>query len=361
MRVPGTLRQAPYGSGNSWSRMFRFGLAALVFTSLMPLSLQAATITVKPGETLSDLADRYGISVGTLMRMNGMRNGNYLEAGSRLTVPGPEAGSGRHRVAPGDSLSGIASRYRISTRDLISVNNLGNADHVEVGQVLKLPTTATQPKQPGFKPVAVTPIPGATEHTVAKGQTLTQIAKAYQVPVASLININQLGDPNKVEVGTTLYLRQPTSTSSSAALQSQSVSVSEPSSGPTTTTTRVAVTTRPTSTATPTRQQPKPKPQASKPEVVRVKPAKTPEQVIAKSADWRTYGPLQVDWANWQTMGGSEVAPTLNAQGQALYLAVNCSAGKLNATGADGNWKQWSGPKSSFEKDLLKDRCQAKA
>ena len=57
--------------------------------------------------------------------------------------------------------------------------------------------------------MAVSPIPGATQHTVAKGQTLTQIAKAYGLPVASLININQLGDPNKVEVGTTLYLRQP--------------------------------------------------------------------------------------------------------------------------------------------------------
>lgn len=336
--------------------MIRFGLAALVFTTLMPLSIQAATITVRPGETLSDIADRYGVSVGTLMRMNGLRNGNYLEAGSRLTVPGPEAGRGRHRVAPGESLSSIASRYRISTRDLISVNGLRNADHVEVGQVLKLPTTAVQPTKPGFKPVAVTPVPGATEHTIAKGQTLTQIAKAYQIPVASLISINQLGDPNKVEVGTTLYLRQPSSVAGSSpasavdALQSQSVA--EPSSGPSTTSTNTA-------TATPARQPATTKP--SKAATTRVEPVKTSEQVIAKSADWRTYGPLQVDWANWQTMGGSEVAPTLNAQGQALYLAINCSAGKLNATGADGNWKQWSGPKSSFEKDLLKDRCKAKA
>ena len=51
--------------------------------------------------------------------------------------------------------------------------------------------------RPAFKPVAVTPIPGATEHTVAKGQTLTQIAKAYKLPVASLISINQLSDPTK--------------------------------------------------------------------------------------------------------------------------------------------------------------------
>ena len=83
--------------------------------------------------------------------------------------------------------------------------------------------------------------------------------------------------------------------------------------------------------------------------------------MVAKGADWRTYGPLQVDWANWQPMGGSQVVPSLNAEGQALYLAVNCDAGKLNVTGADGSWKTWASPKSRFEKDLLKDRCQARA
>ena len=337
--------------------MIRIGLAALILTTLLPLtSMEAATITVKSGETLSDIADRYGISVGALMRMNGMRNGNYLQAGSRLTVPGPEAGSGRHRVAAGESLSSIASRYRISTRDLMSVNDLRNANHVEVGQVLKLPTNAVQPK-PSFKPVAVKAIPGATQHTVAKGQTLTQIAKAYQVPVASLININELGDPNKVEVGTTLYLRRPTSTSTASSLESQSVS--ETSTG---TSNQHQPSVRVKSRTTTTTQTPAQKPSAK---VTATKPrsatSQSTSQVIAKKADWRTYGPLQVDWANWQTMGGSEVVPTLNAQGQALYLAVNCSAGKLNATGADGNWKQWYGPQSSFEKDLLKDRCQVKA
>ena len=101
--------------------------------------------------------------------------------------------------------------------------------------------------------------------------------------------------------------------------------------------------------------------QAKKP-VVKAKPveAAKPKQTLAKSADWRTYGPLQVDWGNWQAMGGSQVVPTLNAQGQALYLAVNCSAKKINATGADGSWKTWEAPKNRFEKDLVKDRCQVK-
>ena len=101
--------------------------------------------------------------------------------------------------------------------------------------------------------------------------------------------------------------------------------------------------------------------QAKKP-LVKAKPveAAKPKQTLAKSADWRTYGPLQVDWGNWQAMGGSQVVPTLNDQGQALYLAVNCSARKINATGADGSWKTWEAPKNRFEKDLVKDRCQVK-
>ena len=74
-------------------------------------------------------------------------------------------------------------------------------------------------------------------------------------------------------------------------------------------------------------------------------------------AAWRTYGPLQVDWGNWQSMGGSEVAPTLNRAGQSLYVAVNCSARKINATGANGMWKSWIAPQTEFEEALVKDRC----
>ena len=78
-----------------------------------------------------------------------------------------------------------------------------------------------------------------------------------------------------------------------------------------------------------------------------------------KQASWRTYGPLQVDWANWQSMAGSEVAPTLNGEGQPLYVAVNCSAKKINVTGANGIWKSWVAPKTEFERALVKDRCSA--
>ncbi|MBA4733990.1 MAG: LysM peptidoglycan-binding domain-containing protein [Synechococcus sp.] len=315
------------------------GLGVLVLTALLPLSATAATITVQSGETLSDIADRYGVSTRQLMRQNGLRNADHVEAGSRLEVPGPRvsAGPGRHRVQRGDTLDDIAARYRVSSRDLMLVNGLRDANHVELGQTLKLPSNAVI-AQPKPKPAPIQVTPGAREHTVGRGQTLTQIARAYELPVATLIDINAISDPNKVTVGTRLYLTAPEQPMAKA----EPVAMAKPKP-------KVKPQPQPTSTSTQARINSKPKaqPQAA--------------TVVAKGADWRTYGPLQVDWANWQPMGGSQVVPSLNAEGQALYLAVNCDAKKLNATGADGSWKTWASPKSSFEKDLIKDRCQARA
>ena len=336
-------------------------LTVLALTALLPITAAAGTITVKPGETLSDIAARYNVSTTALMRLNGISDPDHVEIGSRLKVPGSgaEAGSGRHKVSSGETLLGIAALYQVRSRDLMAVNGLQNADHVELGQTLKLPKNAVVPTQRP-KPAPIKAVPGALEHTVGQGQTLTQIARAYQVPVASLISINSLENPDQVTVGTRLYLKPTSAPVETAIVDSATGSpVINTTATPTpaAATPTAAATVKTTATAQPaatvkTAATAKPKPaKAAKPA------AKT--KMIAKKADWRSYGPLQVDWANWQPMDGSHVVPTLNSQGQALYLAVNCSAGKLNVTGADGAWKAWAAPQNSFEKDLMKDRCKA--
>ena len=71
--------------------MRRTALAALLLTAWFPLSATATSVTVRSGETLSDIADRYGVSVGTLMRMNGIRNPDLVRSRK------PPASSGPHR------------------------------------------------------------------------------------------------------------------------------------------------------------------------------------------------------------------------------------------------------------------------
>ena len=356
--------------------------AALTLSALMPLQAGAASITVKPGDTISGLADRYGVSVNSLLKANGIRDSNHVEVGQTLRLPSGargvvSAGQGRHSVQSGDTLGGIAAQYRVSERDLIAINNLPSADHVEVGQTLKLPTSAVLPKPKAVakaKPAAIKANPNATSHTVSRGQTLTQIARAYEVPVASLIDLNTINDPNKVTIGTKLMLRdtrRPETTESVSTTVQAAANTTPESVVEATESTSTAPVVKPVLTATASRPaktvqaksvQTKPAaktPAAAKTATKKVAPAQTTptQSVEAKPAAWRTYGPLQVDWSNWQSMGGSMVAPTLNSEGKPLYVAVNCSARKINVTSSDGAWKSWIAPQTNFEKDLVKDRC----
>jgi hypothetical protein len=100
------------------------------------------------------------------------------------------------------------------------------------------------------------------------------------------------------------------------------------------------------------------KPAATAPTATSPAPAKT-SAVARPAGDWRNYGPLQVDWSKIQPMGGSYVAPSLNSDGQALYLAVNCTARKINVTSQAGQWRNWENPSKDFEHKLVQDICQA--
>ena len=187
--------------------------AALALTVLLPLSAAAATVTVRSGETLSDIAARYDVSVDSLMRLNGIKDPDHVEIGSRLKVPGQAAtaGPGRHRVSEGETLGEIAARYQVSSRDLIALNDLRHADHVELGATLKLPANAVLPvTKPKQEPIKV--VPGASQHIVGQGQTLSQIARAYNLPMTSLVSFNQLDNPDQVMVGMRLYLKAPQTT-----------------------------------------------------------------------------------------------------------------------------------------------------
>ena len=347
--------------------------------------------TVQSGDTLGGIAARYRVSERQLMALNNLASADYLEVGQTLRLrggvaSGVKAGKGRHTVRSGDTLGGIAVQYRVSERQLMALNDLASADHVEVGQNLKLPVNAVLPKPKKAakaKPVPVKAVPNASSHTVARGQTLTQIGKAYGIPVASLISLNSLENPNNVKEGTKLMLRsreaQPSATKE-VRNKPESVASSQPDVNPKTQLQSSAATTEtkaskvvtetavrvkpankvePKTNAKPT-AKPKPEPKAKAKPVITAKASttKTPTESQPNKVEWKTYGPLQVDWGNWQLMGGSDVAPTLNSDGQSLYVAVNCSARKINVTGVNGSWKTWIAPQKKFERDLLNDRCK---
>jgi N-acetylmuramoyl-L-alanine amidase len=96
---------------------------------------------VKRGDSLSEIAVRFGVSLAELKSGNGLR-GDVIHIGQTLTLPGTEilASISEHRIARGETLSEIAQRYRISLSSLRRANNL-SGDKIMVGQVLKIPTS----------------------------------------------------------------------------------------------------------------------------------------------------------------------------------------------------------------------------
>lgn len=398
-RGTGARLQAPYGAPSRplFNPMRRRTAAALALALLLPLPGVAGEVVVKRGETLSEIADRYGTSVNRLMEMNGLRDANDLLAGSRIKVPGnvySGSGSGNYTVKAGETLSEIADRYGTSVDRLVRLNGLRDANDLWAGSRIQVPGASARPR------VAVNK--NAKTHQVQPGESLSTISDRYGVSMQRLIAINGISNPNQVMAGSTLVLRstskpkpkpqpvaakpKPKPAVTVAAKPKPKpkpavVAATTPvkQAEPTITKTEVAIkpsvatTVAATTTSTTATVQPEKKPEPAKAEVAKredPKPAVT-KAVVAKAEpssntaagstpDWRSYGPLQVDWANWQSMGGSYVAPSLNSEGQPLYLAINCNAKRLNATGQSGAWKTWDAPQSDFEQKLITDLCRAK-
>jgi LysM repeat protein len=398
-------------------------------------STRGGSVTVQPGDTLSDIADRQGVSLNQLMQANGITNPNILVAGQKLVLPGSRRATAAaapralptapYTVKSGETLSEIADRFGTSTERLIKINGISNPNLVVAGTRLAIPGRPSSSAAPR----------NSKEHVVRSGESLSSIAGSYGLPVERLVAINKIDDPDLVVSGTRLKLLAPPPVKATPKPAAQAKPKPKPAATPVAKTTPVAtpapkptVTTALTTAVTPAvatavpAPKPKPTPQptptvqepiqqpvqqsvqqpvqqsvqpAAKPVVFaaaqpKIQPTPKPSPVVAtpiakastttttspasrpstgskpssskpQGPDWRSYGPLQVDWANWQPMGGSFVAPTLNGDGKPVYLAVNCGARKLNATSQSGQWKSWDAPQSDFEEQLISDICKARA
>lgn len=130
-------------------------LAATSSVAARPQSAANAVVhIVEPGETLMGIALYYGVSIPEIARANNIVSPDLIYAGQRLVIPnGVQVQSAAvtadvsgpvYTVQAGDTLSEIASRFGTTVSALAMTNNITNPDLITVGQKLVLPgTTAT--------------------------------------------------------------------------------------------------------------------------------------------------------------------------------------------------------------------------
>ncbi|WP_179862177.1 LysM peptidoglycan-binding domain-containing protein [Longibacter salinarum] len=138
-------------------------------------SSSASIVTVRRGDTLSDIAARHGVSTRNLQRWNRLGS-SRIHPGQTLRLTAPPAGTSTYTVRRGDSLDRIARTHGVTIRQLRDWNDL-RGSRIYPGQTLEIRDGG------GDRPII---------YTVQRGDTLSTIAKSYGTSVGELRMINEL-------------------------------------------------------------------------------------------------------------------------------------------------------------------------
>jgi murein DD-endopeptidase MepM/ murein hydrolase activator NlpD len=100
-------------------------------------SISTTSYTVRSGDTISGIAQRFNLSMDTVISFNNIQDARSLKAGTVLTVP--NSSGLKYRVRRGDYLGGIAKKFGVALNELLDWNNLETSVIVP-GQELFIPS-----------------------------------------------------------------------------------------------------------------------------------------------------------------------------------------------------------------------------
>lgn len=180
------------------------------------------THQVQSGETLFGIARQYNSSVAEIRELNNLSS-DIIYVNQSLTVPGGQASSngssnsantgssnasssqGSYTVVAGDSLFRIAREFNTTVANLKETNNL-SSDTIHVGQTLRVSganagsSSSQSTSSSNESSLDVT-------YTVKSGDTLSAIARNYNVSVANIQEWNNLEDADRLSIGQELTVR----------------------------------------------------------------------------------------------------------------------------------------------------------
>ena len=178
------------------------GLALLTSDGLSTVDRTASTHVVRAGENLSAIARRYGVTVEELVETNGLNNPDLIYAGQVLAIPGAApAGSNVYTIQQGETLSEIAARYGVPVERIMAANNLPNRSSIAEGQQLVIPDAVQASAAPAADPAA--------RYTLQRGDSLYRVGLIYGVAVDDLLAANNLASPSAIYPGLELRIPAP--------------------------------------------------------------------------------------------------------------------------------------------------------
>ena len=104
---------------------------------VVPPSDQISVYVVRPGDTLSDIANMYGVSVNTIVWANDLSSARDVHPGDTLIIL-PVSGI-EHTVVKADTLKSLAQKYSVNADDIAQYNGLDASAPLSVGSTIIIP------------------------------------------------------------------------------------------------------------------------------------------------------------------------------------------------------------------------------
>ncbi len=136
---------------------------------------QVSVYVVRKGDSLSQIADMYEVTVDTILSANDMKKGDTIKEGDILLIL-PFSGV-EHTVVKGDTIDGIAKKYKVPVEEILLSNDIDAETKLVLGDKLMIPggalsgggsTSTSTPKSGGSKLSSkvvsgyfINPVPGA--------------------------------------------------------------------------------------------------------------------------------------------------------------------------------------------------------
>ena len=188
-----------------------------------------------------------------------------------------------HIVQVGDTITSISNFYSIKKDLIIKLNNLTDENYIYVGQNLKISDPSQESKNNNY-------------HIVQKGESLTEISTKYGLNFKELIKINNLKNPDSLEVGSKLILRKNN-------INNQKVDTS-------------------------------------------IKEEKI-NQFISKKI--KKFGPLTTQQTELEEESGRKILNALNQNNNKVIISIKCETKNLDVRIPGRKWRGWIRAKEEFE------------
>lgn len=165
---------------------------------------------VEKGDTLWEIAQKFGTTAQEIAEINNIENPNLIYPGQNLriltntSIPETETrgtGSIIYIVQRGNTLSQIANHYGVSVAHIVEMNNIQNPNLIYPGQKLRI----TESTNTSLNQMPQTSSSYYT-YTVQRGDTLWRIARRYGVSVRYIVRMNGISNPNLIYPGRVLKI-----------------------------------------------------------------------------------------------------------------------------------------------------------